>query len=123
MLSPSKNPSNSLPCYSEDPDTSVRRREVRFASQADVEGWMRDRSATVDGSILTLISGGQRYVMRDAARILGPRGRSADLFGMTGRVVAVSELLTLGATISSSLARVGNAEYDLQLGYLIHKLV
>jgi hypothetical protein len=122
MVVPSKNPPASLPCYSELPDTSVRRRDARFVSQTDLDSWQRDRRATVDGPVLTLASGGQRYVLHDAARILGPRGPSADLFGMTGRIVAVSELLSLGASLSACSARIGNAEYDLQLGFLVYKI-
>ena len=122
MVVPSKNPPDSLPCYSDVPDTSVRRREARFVSQTDVDTWLRDRRATVDGPVLTLAAGGQRYILQDVARILGPRGRSVDLFGMTGRIVAVSELLSLGACVSTSSARIGTADYDLQLGYLVHRI-
>jgi hypothetical protein len=120
MVVPSKNPPASLPCYSEDLDTAVRRRGVRFASRSDVDSWIRERRATIEGPFLIMVDGGKRYVLQDAARILGPR-HGADMFGMTGRVVALSELFSLGASISPTTLRIGTADYDLQMGFLVYR--
>ncbi len=120
MVLPSRNPSSSFPNYSDVPETNVRRRDSRFISQADLDNWIRDRRAMVAGSILTVVASGDRYVLRDAVRILAPRG--VDLFGMTGRVVPIAELLTTGATVSSWSVRIGTADYDAQIGYVAQLL-
>jgi hypothetical protein len=122
MALPSRNPSSSIPCYNDVPDTNVRRRDGRFISQVDVDAWVRDRRAVVQGSVLTVASSGERYVLRDAVRVLAPRDRSVDVFGMTGRVVAVSELLNMGSTLSSWSLRVGTSDYDVQIGFMVQAL-
>ena len=119
MVIASKTPSSSLPCYSDLPDTHVRKRDARFISQSELDAWVRERRVSVEDAVLTIGASGNRYVMRDAVRILGPSGRSNDLFGMTGRVVAIGELIALGASVSSSTMRLGTAEYDLQLGFIL----
>lgn len=102
-------------------DTGVRRREVFFQSVADIDRRVRERRASLDGAILTVAGTGARFVLRDAMRILGS-AQGADVFGMTGRVVALSELLSLGASISASTLRFGSVEYEVQPGYLVQTL-
>ena len=102
-------------------DTGVRRREVFFQSAADVEAQVRDRRAMLDGALLTVASTGVRFVLRDAMRILGA-DRGVDVFGMTGRIVAVSELLTMGAVLSANALRIGTVKYDVQPGYLVQSV-
>lgn len=121
MVVPIRTPPVSLPCYSDVPDTSVRRRDVRFVSRSDLDTWLRERRVVIDGPFLNMTEGSKRYVMQEAARILGPR-RGSDLFGMTGRIVSLSELLSLGASISPTSVRIGTAEYDLQMGCLVLRL-
>lgn len=122
MSSPSPTPSR-FPSYPDDnTDTGVHRREVFFLSLAALESKTRDRSVMVDGSILTLRSSGQRYAVREAMRVLGPAGRGMDIFGMTGKVLTLQELLSSGATLSSNSMRIGAVEYDVQMGYLVQNL-
>jgi hypothetical protein len=115
--------SSSLPCYSDVPDTGVRRREVRFVAQSDVDAWLRERRVVLDGPLMMLVGSEKRYAVQEAARILGPHAHCADLFGMTGRIVPITELFALGATVSSGTLRLGMAEYDLQMGLLVYKLL
>jgi len=121
MVSLSNKPSSSRPCDSDFPDTNVRRRESGFLAHSELEAWTRGRRARVDDGVLVVAD--KQYVMRDAIRILGPHGSSNDLFGMTGRIVAVGELLAIGAAVSASTMRLGTAEYDLQYGYILTPLV
>jgi hypothetical protein len=102
-------------------DTGVRRREVFFQSGSDVEARVRDRRALVDGAILTVVSTGARFVLRDAMRILGAE-RGVDVFGMTGRIIAMSELLAMGAILSATALRIGTVKYDVQPGYLVQSI-
>lgn len=119
MALPSPRPSR-FPSYPDDPgDTGVRRREVYFLAQSKVDAQVRDRSITVDGSVLTVTATGEQLAVRDAIRILGPRGRGIDMFGMTGRILPISELLALGASVSIDSVRIGTVDYDIQLGYLV----
>ena len=122
MASPTRNPSSSIPCFSDVPETGVRRRDSRFVSQADLERWIRDRRAMVEGSILTIVSSGARYVLRDCVRILAPRESAIDVFGMSGRVLSISELFALSATVNSWSVTVGAAQYDAQYGYVAQAL-
>jgi hypothetical protein len=121
MVVPSKSTPASHPSYSEEIDTSVRRRGVRFASRADIDSWLRERRATIEGPFLLVAESGRKYVLQDAVRVLGPR-HGSDLFGMMGRIVALSELFSLGASVSPTSLRIGNAEYDLQMGFLVFVL-
>ncbi len=120
MVSLSNKPSSSRPYDSEFPDTNVRRRDSGFLAHSELEVWIRGRRARVQDGVLVL--GDKHFVMRDAVRILGPHGASNDLFGMTGRIVAIGELLSLGAALSASTLRFGTAEYDLQFGYILNPL-
>ena len=95
--------------------------EVFFQSVTDVESRVRERRAVLHGAILTVAGTGAQYVLRDAFRILGS-AQGVDVFGMTGRVVAISELLSLGATVSATTVRFGNVEYEVQPGYLVQAL-
>ena len=122
MALPSFKPSSS-PSYPDDSaDTGVRRREVFFLSQHQIDGQVRGGGAQLEGSVLTNTATGQRYVVQDGMRVLGPRGRGVDLFGMTGRIVALAELLNLGATLSIEALRLGNVQYDVQVGYLVQTI-
>ncbi len=120
MSLPSPRPSQ-FPSYPDDSgDTGVRRREVFFQSVADIEARVRSRRATLDGAILT-VANGSKFALRDAMRVLGS-SRGPDVFGMTGRVVALSELLSMGASVSPTSLLIGNVEYEVQLGYLVQPL-
>lgn len=122
MSLPSPKPSR-FPSYPDDNgDTGVRRREVFFQSLADIETRVRDRRAVLEGAILTAASTGEQYVLRDAMRVLGS-AQGADVFGMTGRIVAISELLSMGASVSATTLRIGNVEYEVQPGYLVQTLI
>lgn len=123
MVSLSNKPSSSRPCDSDFPDTNIRRRESGFLAHSELEAWTRGRRAQIDDGVLVVAASDKRYVMRDAVRILGPHGNSNDLFGMTGRIVAIGELLSIGAAVSASTMRLGTAEYDLQFGYILTPLV
>ncbi len=99
-------------------DTGVRAREVFFLDQAALDQRVRDRSVVLDGSILLVAGAAQRYVVRDAVRVLGPVGSGVDVFGLTGRIMPVSEVLVMGATLNAHTMRIGSVQYDAQLGYL-----
>ena len=122
MALPSPRPSR-FPSHPPDEggDTGVRRRELFFQSVADVDAQVRDRRARLDGAILTVASTGVRFVLRDAMRVLGAE-RGVDVFGMTGRIIAVAELLAMGATLSANALRIGTVKYDVQPGYLVQSL-
>ncbi len=122
MALPSPRPSR-LPSYPDDADeTGVRRREVYFLAQSALDAQLGERSLLLDGSVLTVAATGERLVVRDAMRILGPRGRGIDMFGMTGRIVPIAELLNLGAAVTLDTVRVGTVDYDIQVGYLVQTI-
>ncbi|PIE06045.1 MAG: hypothetical protein CSA75_01595, partial [Sorangium cellulosum] len=110
MALPSPKPIQ-IPSYHGDTgETGVRRCEVFFQSVAEIDARIRDRCAVVDGALLTDHRTGAQFALRDAMRILGS-AQGVDVFGMTGRIVALSELLSLGATLSATALRIGNVEY------------
>ncbi|HNT00101.1 MAG TPA: hypothetical protein PLJ27_17315 [Polyangiaceae bacterium] len=120
MIHPSPHPSR-FPSYPEDTnDTGVRQRTIFFQSVADIDARVRTQRASLDGALLT-VANGSRFVLRDALRVLGS-SKGHDVFGMTGRIMPLSELLTMGATLSSSTLQIGNVHYEVQLGYLVQPL-
>lgn len=121
MATPSIKP-NDLAPGKDVPTTGVRRRETQFVAQAELDRWVRDRRVIADGALVVFVSSGEPFVIQDAVRILGPMGRTTDEFGMTGRVMTVSELLALGGVISSSAVRIGTASYEVQLGCVMLRL-
>jgi hypothetical protein len=84
---------------------------------------VRNRIATIDGCILRQNGSEDRFILRDAVRVLGPVGMGPDVFGMTGRELPLSELLTMGATVNAHTVRIGAVQYDVQLGVLAQRLV
>jgi len=64
----------------------------------------------------------ERFILRDAFRILGPVGMEPDAFGMTGREMTLSELLSMGATVNAHTIRIGAVQYDVQLVVLAQRL-
>jgi hypothetical protein len=102
-------------------ETGIRKREVVFQSVTEISRRVRERRAILDGSVLTSVDTGVRFVLQDAMRILGV-SKGADVFGMTGRIVPLSELLSLGAFVSADTARFGSTEYEVQPGFLVRLL-
>jgi|GEM_PF-652218 len=96
-----------------------------FQSNLEIDSKVRFHCATISGSVLTH-DDGAKFALRDAVRFLGPSlsgpGKNSDIFGMTGRIVPLSELLASGATLSSSLVKIGSLEYEVQLGFLVQPL-
>ncbi len=122
MALPSPRPSR-FPSYPEDTsDTGVRRREVYFLAQSTLDGRLRERKVTIDGSVLTVVANGERLAVRDAMRILGPRGRGVDMFGMTGRILPLADLLNMGASLTVDTVRLGSVEYDIEIGFLVQRI-
>jgi len=122
MALPSPRPSR-FPSYPEDTsDTGVRRREVYFLAQSTLDGRLRERKVTIDGSVLTVVANGERLAVRDAMRILGPRGRGVDMFGMTGRILPLADLLNMGASVTIDTVRLGSVEYDIEVGFLVQSI-
>lgn len=122
MSYPSFRPARFASPSDDTPGTGVRRRDVSFLPLDTLHVQVRDRLARVDGLVLTVTATGERFVMRDAVRVLGPAGQGTDMYGLTGRVLAVAEVIALGATLSMDALRLGGARYDIQPGYLVQPL-
>jgi hypothetical protein len=98
----------------------AKRSRPYFIPRSSVSLSSRRGTAALEGPFLTVPATGERFVLRDAVRFLGPRGRGADVLGMTGRLVAVSEVLAAGGEVGPAWARVAGGTYDVEGGYLAY---
>jgi hypothetical protein len=111
-----------------------------FVPEAVLEGWLRTGEAMRAGATLTFLrpppsadprsssraalstrdrgSPGQRYLLRDAIRVLGRRNGETDPYGFTGRVEPIREMIRRGAIVAEGGVRLGPAVYDVEYGFI-----
>ncbi len=94
--------------------------ESGFVPDRVLEGWLRTGEATRAGATLTSRAG-QRYLIRDALRVLGRRNGETDPYGFTGRVEALRDIIRQGAIVASDGLRLGAAIYDVEFGVIAHR--
>ncbi len=93
----------------------VRVGEDGFLSDAQLEAWVRSGDALRAGASLTTVEG-RRFVLTDALRVLGRRNGETDPYGLTGRVLALRQVLRQGGALFSDALRFGAAIYDVEYG-------
>jgi hypothetical protein len=91
--------------------------EDGFVSDAQLDAWTRVGEAVRSLASLALADG-RRYVLTDALRVLGRRNGETDPYGLTGRVVALRDVLRQGGALFTDALRVGAAIYDVEYGVL-----
>ena len=69
------------------------------------------------GAFLTLREG-RRYILQDAARVLGRRNGETDPYGLTGKVESIRDFIKKGAIVTTDSIRVGPAIYDVDWGVI-----
>lgn len=89
-----------------------------FVAEAALMGWVSRGLVRRSGAVLTSELG-ERFLMTEACRVLGPKRGETDPFGLTGKVETIRELIRGGAVLSSGTIRVGQLGYDLEFGYTL----
>ena len=89
--------------------------EDGFVSDVQLEAWVRVGEAVRAGATLALVDG-RRYVLTDALRVLGRRNGETDPYGLTGRVLALRQVLRQGGALFADALRLGAAIYDVEYG-------
>ncbi|MBX3249822.1 MAG: hypothetical protein KF901_21775 [Myxococcales bacterium] len=89
-----------------------------FVSQETLDTWMTEGQVSVDGEILTLSSGGQRFRLKTAVHVLEEIAGGGDPLGLIGRVKDVAELAAMGGEhVSDSLIH-GDSAFTVVEGFL-----
>ncbi len=65
---------------------------------------------------------GRKYVLQQAARILGTTTGNTDPFGFTGLVESLGDLLKRGFVMSAERMALGRQIYDVEYGVLAHPI-
>jgi hypothetical protein len=117
MINPMSSRPPTPPPSGVDTRSRVRIGDDGFVSDAVLDAWMRAGEVVRAGAVLS-VRDGRRFLLQDALRILGLRNGEVDLYGVTGRVDAIRNLLRQGALLSSDGVRIGSAIYDVEYGVL-----
>jgi hypothetical protein len=98
-------------------DVCARLRDNPFVAEVVLDAWVRAGLVVRAGrSIVT--REGQRWLLTDACRVLGPQNGDRDPYGLSGRVDALRELVRQGAVVFRESVRFGAVTYDIEFGYV-----
>jgi hypothetical protein len=89
-----------------------------FFPQTALDQWIVEGTVDLQQNELTILSGGRRYKLVEAARVLRELSGSGDPQELVGRVKARTYLEQLGAEIVESSMLLGDAAYDVEPGWL-----
>lgn len=88
-----------------------------FFPQAALDQWLSDGTADLQGTELTILALGRRYRITEAVRVLRDVTDSGDAQQLVGRVKSKVDLETLGAELVETSMLIGDAAYDVELGW------
>jgi hypothetical protein len=89
-----------------------------FFPQAALDLWMAEGTVDLQQGELTILAEGRRYKLVDAVRIVRELSGGGDPHDLVGRAKARTSLEQLGAEIIETSMLVGDAAYDVELGWL-----
>ena len=92
-----------------------------FVSEARLAALVASGHAVRSGALLRTADG-QRWVLREAVRVLGLIGSESDPYGITGTADTLRSLLDRGFVMSSERIALGRRVYDAEYGYLPQQL-
>ena len=98
-------------------DDPARMENRIFFPQAALDQWLSDGTVDLQGTELTILALGRRYRITEAVRVLRDVTDSGDAQQLVGRVKAKIDLETLGAELVESSMLIGDAAYDVELGW------
>jgi hypothetical protein len=89
-----------------------------FFPEAAVNEWIVAEVVDFRGGELTILGEGRRYELAEAVRVLREVAGSVDAHDLVGRVKPRAQLDKLGAEIVESSMLLGEAAYDIELGWV-----
>src|SRR5271165_2448074 len=89
-----------------------------FFPEDSVNEWIVGERIDVRNGELTIVAEGRRYELVEAVRVLREVTGSVDAGDLVGRVKTRAELDDLGAEIIEASMLLGDAAYDIQLGWV-----
>jgi hypothetical protein len=89
-----------------------------FFSESALDTWIVDGTIDLQQSELTILAEGRIYRLAEAVHVLREVSGGGDPHELVGRVKARAHFELLGAEIVESSLLLGNAAYDVQLGWL-----
>ena len=88
-----------------------------FLPQGELDRWVSEARATVQGEVLT-ISSGLEFDLRPAVRFLADVAESGDPHGLLGRVKEKDQLSELGAEHYMGSVVLGDSAYEVEEGFV-----
>jgi hypothetical protein len=89
-----------------------------FVSGALLDRWVTIGQVELGDGILKVKPTGARYVLEEAARVVGEATGTGDPEGLVGRVRTLAELSALGAEVLDRSVLIGDFAYDVVPGFI-----
>jgi hypothetical protein len=89
-----------------------------FVSGALLDRWVTVGQVELGDGVLRARPTGARYVLEEAARVVGEATGSGDPAGLVGRVRTLAELRGLGAEVLDRSVLLGELAYDVVPGFI-----
>lgn len=89
-----------------------------FFPQAALDRWIVEGAIDLQQSELTILAEGRGYKLTDAVYVLREVSGGGDPHDLVGRVKTLAHLEQIGAEIVESSLLLGDAAYDVALGWL-----
>lgn len=89
-----------------------------FFPQVALDQWIAEGSVDLQQGELTILAESRRYELVDAVRVVRELSGSTDTHELVGRAKARAFLEQMGAEIVESSMLIGDAAYDVDLGWL-----
>ena len=93
-----------------------------FVEREAFERWLEQGQARLGGAVLELSSGGRKYAITEAMRVVAEVTGAGDPNGLVGRVWSVKDLTLLDAEVLGRALVLGESAYDGRPGFLISPL-
>lgn len=93
-----------------------------FVEREAFERWLERGQARLRGAVLELSSGGRKYAITEAMRVVAEVTGAGDPNGLVGRVWSVKDLTLLDAEVLGTALVLGESAYDGRPGFLISPL-
>jgi hypothetical protein len=89
-----------------------------FVSGALLDRWVTVGQVELGDGVLKVKPTGARYVLEEAARVVGEATGAGDPSGLVGRVRTLAELSALGAEVLDRSVLIGELAYDVVPGFI-----
>ncbi|QQR90395.1 MAG: hypothetical protein IPJ88_01205 [Myxococcales bacterium] len=89
-----------------------------FLPQDAVDSWLSDRRIDIQGEIMTLAKGKQKFAIKSAVRFLRELSGQQDQANLVGKVKDMEQLAMLGAEHCADSVLLGDNAYEVVEGFV-----